>query len=311
MSLLKTATKKGKRMVEVIGEVGSNYNGDLEIARNYVTQLKTAGADVVKFQTIKRDLLVSEYINVGGVIKFNPLFSKFANLELPKEWHFELNEFAVSVGIEFMSSPFFLEAVDWLTEVGVKRFKVASGDISFFPLLRAIGETKKPVLLSTGASSLIDIENAVKELSRAGSDELTLLHCVSNYPPTWEEINLRAIETLKDRFGFPVGLSDHSPGDVVALGAVALGAVVVEKHVTFDRSLDGPDHQFAMQFEEFSDMIEKIRLLEKSLGSRVKEPSKQELINQGRMRRGRYKMSTGDSDSLGKELWLRPEDGSG
>lgn len=283
--------------VLVIGEVGSNYNGDLDIAKRYVRACAAVGADAVKFQTLRRDRLATPSI-----------CHKITSLELPNDWHYELKGEADRVGIEFLSTPFYMEAVDLLEGVGVSTYKVSSGDITFFPLLMQIGQTGKRVLLSTGASSLQDVDRAIDTLVKAGAIEVIPLHCVSNYPPQWNEMNLRAIVTLKDKFG-AAGLSDHSPGSLAPIAAVALGAVVIEKHITFDRSLSGPDHSFAMTVDEFGDMVRQIRLLERSLGDGKKMPTETELGKRYRMRRGTYTRVTFDpTDDLGG-LWLRPESG--
>ena len=293
--------------VEVICEVGSNYDGDLETALKYVTAAAEAGADVVKFQTLRRDTLVAPNVERGGRWVDNPIYANFANLELPDEWHFELKAKADSGGIEFMSTPFHVEAVGFLERVGVRRYKIASGDITFRPLREAVGATGKHGILSTGASSMADVDAAVTTLKKVGAGPVSLLHCVANYPPRWNEMNLRAIPSLCERFGLPVGISDHTAGSVVPVAAVALGASVVEKHMTFDRSRPGPDHAYALTVEEFGNMVNAVRHVEAALGSGVKEPTPAEQLKQERIRRGVY-----DPDSLlpvegGDGLWLRPE----
>jgi N,N'-diacetyllegionaminate synthase len=291
----------------IIAEVGSNYNGSLETAREYIRAAKAGGADAVKFQTIRKDRLVSPRIWSEGGIVDNPVWSLFASQELPDDWHFSLKETADREDIEFLSTPFYLEAVDLLERVGLRRFKIASGDLTFLPLLEAVGRTGKPVLLSTGASDIEEIRASVEALRRSGAGEVTLLHCVSNYPPRWDEMNLRAIVTLREAFGLPVGISDHSPGSLVPIASVALGASVIEKHVTFDRSLPGPDHPFAMTMEEFAEMVRQIRFLEEALGTGEKVPVEAEQAKRQRMRRGIYDPKTFEPTPSRKGLWLRPE----
>jgi len=291
----------------IIAEVGSNYNGSLETAREYIRAAKAGGADAVKFQTIRKDRLVSPRIWSEGGIVDNPVWSLFASQELPDDWHFSLKETADREGIEFLSTPFYLEAVDLLERVGVRRFKIASGDLTFLPLLEAVGRTGRPVLLSTGASTLEEIRSSLEALRRSGAGDITLLHCVSNYPPRWDEMNLRAIATLREAFGVPVGISDHSPGSLVPIASVALGASVIEKHVTFDRSLPGPDHPFAMTIEEFAEMVRQIRFLEEALGTGEKAPVEAEQAKRQRMRRGIYDPKTFEPAPSRKGLWLRPE----
>jgi sialic acid synthase SpsE len=295
------------KKVNIIAEVGSNYNGSLETAQEYIRSAKACGADAVKFQTIRKDKLVSPRIwSEGGIVE-NPAHNLFASLELPEEWHFKLKTVADREGIEFLSTPFYLEAVDLLERTGIRRFKIASGDLTFFPLLEAIGKTGKPVLLSTGASTREEIRTSLDTLRQYGAGEVTLLHCVSNYPPRWDEMNLRAIVTLRETFGVSVGISDHSPGSLVPVASVALGASVIEKHVTFDRSLPGPDHPFAMTMAEFAEMIRQVRLLEKCLGTGEKIPVEAEQAKRPRMRRGIYDPKTFEPVSSPSGIWLRPE----
>lgn len=293
--------------VFTICEVGSNYNGSIDCALDYLRAAKRAGADAVKFQTLRKDKLVAPRIYVDGRWVENPVYKAFSSLELPDEWHFELKRCADQTGIEFFSTPFYLEAVDLMERAGVRTYKIASGDISFLPLLQAVGATGKRVIMSTGASALADIETALNVLTQSGARDITLLHCVANYPPRWEEMNLRAMVTLKEEFGLPVGISDHTPGSLVAIAAVALGAVAVEKHVTFDRGQAGPDHPFAMTMDEFADMIAQLRTLEAALGDGNKLPVQSELEKQYRLRRGVYDPSTLYPAADGKGIWLRPQ----
>ena len=190
-----------------------------------------------------------------------------------------------------------------MEKVGVRTYKIASGDITFTPLLQAVGRTRKKVILSTGASTLKDVENALNIFKKAGTKEIVLLHCVSNYPPKFEEMNLRAITTLKQTFG----ISDHTLGALLPLAAVALGASVIEKHVTFDRNLPGPDHPFAMTVGEFADMIKQVRLLEQALGTGEKIPTQTEAQKQHRMRRGIYDPVTFKGAGGTTGIWLRPQ----
>lgn len=291
---------------ELIAEVGSNYDGLLETAIEYIRAAKACGANGIKFQTLRKEKLVAPTLWSGGVAEENPVYRQFSNLALPDDWHRALKEEADTQGIEFLSTPFYLEAVDLLESVGVRTYKIASGDITFRPLLEAVGRTGKRVVLSTGGSSLQDVEKALGVLKRAGAGPIVLLHCVSNYPPQWGEMNLRALVTLKETFGLPVGISDHTPGSLVPIAAVTLGATVVEKHVTFDRSLPGPDHPFAMTMEEFGEMVRQVRCLEEALGTGGKEPAPSEKAKQHRMRRGVYDPVTFAPTDDENGVWLRP-----
>jgi sialic acid synthase SpsE len=294
-------------LIEFIAEVGSNYDNDFDNARAYIKAAQANGATAVKFQTLLKQKLIAPLVRSEQGLKRHPAWDGFSNLELSDDWHFELKHYSDDIGIEFLSTPFYLEAVDLLERVGVNRYKISSGDITFQPLLERVGATGKPVLLSTGGSTLEDVEQAIKVLNSFGGGPVTLLHCVVSYPPNFEEMNLRALETMKKRFGLAVGISDHSPGSIVPLGAVALGATVIEKHVTFDRSLSGPDHSFAMTMTEFSDMISDVRKLEKALGKGDKKPSKDEKDWQHRYRRGIYDPMTYEPTKSNQGIWLRPE----
>lgn len=291
---------------ELIAEVGSNYDGRLDKAVEYIKAARACGANAVKFQTLRKEKLVAPKLWAGGTSEENPIYRQFSNLALPDEWHRTLKEEADLQGIEFISTPFYLEAVELLESVNVRTYKIASGDITFRPLLEAVAQTGKRVILSTGGSSLSDVEKALGVLSRAGSGPVILLHCVSNYPPQWDEMNLRALVTLRETFGLPVGISDHTPGSLVPIAAVTLGATVVEKHVTFDRSLPGPDHPFAMTMEDFGEMARQLRWLEEALGTGGKEPAPSELAKQHRMRRGVYDPVTFEPTDDPTGIWLRP-----
>jgi N,N'-diacetyllegionaminate synthase len=299
--------QKKMSRTELIAEVGSNYDGHIERAIEYIKAVSASGADMVKFQTLRKEKLVAPKIWTKDSCDENLVYKNFSNLELPEEWHFVLKQTADEQGIEFISTPFYMEAVDLLEKVGVRTYKIASGDITFLPLLTAVGQTGKRIILSTGGSSLDDIEQALNILRQAGAGEIVLLHCVSNYPPQWNEMNLRSIVTLKETFGLPVGISDHTPGYIVPLAAVALGATVVEKHVTFGRSLPGPDHPFAMTMDEFGEMVRQVRCLEEALGTGTKTPAESEQAKQHRMRRGIYDPVTFEPTEKSDGIWLRPQ----
>ncbi|MHA6287069.1 N-acetylneuraminate synthase family protein [Maricaulis sp. CAU 1757] len=294
----------------IIAEIGSNHGGSLDEALRYVEACARAGADAVKFQSLTRDSLIARVLpdpDTDGVIA-NPKYAAFANQPLPQDWLDPLSEACERHGVEFMSTPFSLAAVDELEAVGVRRYKIASGDLTFTPLLERVARTGKPVLLSTGASYLDEVADAVQVLSQAGCPDITVLHCTATYPPSWDDLNLRAIPNMANALGLPVGLSDHSPGATAALAAIALGAVALEKHVTFDRELDGPDHPFAMQVEEFATMSRDIRDLERALGDGQKKPAASEIHRRRNLRRGRYDAITGHPAADG-DAWLRPQTG--
>jgi len=295
------------KRVNIVAEIGSNYDSDLGTAKKYILASKNSGADIVKFQTLRKEKLIAPMVCKGNKWEKHPAWENFSNLELPDEWHFILKEFADECNIEFISTPFYLEAIELLEKVKVSRYKIASGDVTFFPLLEKVGETGKPVILSTGGSNLADVQKAIEILNHSGAGQITLLHCVASYPPQFSEMNLLAIKTLKNEFDLPVGISDHSPGNIVPLAAVALGASIVEKHVTFDRTFKGPDHSFAMTMLEFAEMVKQIRLLEEALGTGEKVPSPDELKRQHRFRRGVYDFETLEPVDDQEGLWLRPD----
>jgi N,N'-diacetyllegionaminate synthase len=290
--------------VEFVAEIGSNFAADLDEARDYVRKSAAAGATSVKFQTLEREKLVAPYVLSDGAWVDNPVYQGFKNVGLPDEWHEILLREAAEVGVEFFSTPFYLEAVDVMERAGVNTYKIASGDISFVPLLQRVGATGKRVILSTGGSTLGDVAGALRVLRSAGASDIILLHCVVSYPPLWGEVNLRAMCTLQSEFGLPVGLSDHTPGSLLAIAARALGASVIEKHVTKDRSLPGPDHPFAMTFGEFEEMVSQVRTLETALGTGEKTPTSSEMKRQDRFRRGIYDPVTLRPALEG--IWLRP-----
>ena len=294
--------------VRIVAEVGSNYDGDLALAKRYVKAAKAAGADAVKFQTLRHDKLFAPEVKQGETWIENPVLKRVKNLELPDAWHFELKAVADEVQIEFISTPFYLEAVDLLERVGVPYYKVASGDVTFVPLLERIASTSKPVVLSTGASTLDEVRAGVEVLTRNGAGPTTLLHCVSKYPPEFSEMNLRAQATLQKEFATEVGISDHSPGWLVPLASVALGGTFIEKHVTFDPSRDGPDHPFALAFDDFAEMVRQVRTLETALGTGVKVPSADEAARRHRFRRSPYDPKTHrPTDASAPAIWLRPD----
>ena len=296
-------------MIELIAEVGSNFDGDLDTAKRHVAAARTAGAHAVKFQTLSRDTLMAPYVRDPGTGAWvaNARFEGFSNLLLPDAWHYALKQTADDEGIEFLSTPFSLEAVDLLEDVGVARYKLASGDLTFRPLQAKVAATGKPVLISTGASYLAEVADALTALDAAGAGEITVLHCTASYPPKFSELNLNALTTLRAATGRQVGLSDHSPGWTAPVAAAALGAVVIEKHVTFDRALPGPDHPFALTYEELGCTARALAEVGEALGSAEKAPAPSEAPRRERLRRGIYDRDTFKPARQG--VWLRPEHG--
>lgn len=265
----------GGAPVYIIAEAGSNHDRDLDQARRLIDVASEAGADAVKFQTFRADSIVAEtpirakYLD--GILPPGQTMSElFAQLELPREWHETLARHATDQGLDFLSTPFDHEAVDLLDDLGVKAFKVASYELWHLPLIRDVASRGKPIICSTGMADMADIQDAVDTVRETGNEQLILLHCVVNYPPPFSDLNLRAISTMRAAFGVPVGWSDHTPGWLAPVVATALGAAVVEKHYTTDRGRPGPDHQFALEPAELTEMVRAIRDTEAALGNGIK-----------------------------------------
>lgn len=259
----------------IIAEIGSNFDGSLAQAKHLVDLAKEVGADATKFQSFLPDKIIARRgfeAKTSFQSKWKkPVYEVYSEAVLPREWHQELAEYCHKKDIHFFSSPYDKEAVDLLSEIGVPALKIGSGDITNPALIEYIAKKNKPVLLGTGASSMGEIEQAVNTIRATGNQDIVLLQCITNYPSPFEHANIRAMVTLKDAFQVLVGYSDHTPGSVVPLGAVALGACVIEKHFTFDKTRKGPDHPSAMDVPEMKAMIRDIRLLESALGSPIKQ----------------------------------------
>lgn len=272
----------------IIAEAGVNHNGDFEKAKQLVEVAANAGADFVKFQTFKADKLVSKTakkadyqaknINDGDDSQYNML----KKLELPHEWHVELKEYAKQLGIEFLSTGFDEESINYLNELGQPFFKIPSGEITNKPYLQHIASKGKPVILSTGMANMQEISDALDVLIEGGvtKKDITVLHCNTEYPTPMEDVNLKAMLHIKEGFDVKIGYSDHTLGIEVPIAAVALGAEVIEKHITLDRTLPGPDHLASLEPDELKAMVQAIRNIEKAVGGNgIKEPSKSEQKN--------------------------------
>ena len=257
----------------IIAELSANHNGSLERAKESIRAVAETGADAVKLQTYTADTLTidcdNEYFRIGGGTLWDgrTLYDLYKEAYTPWEWHAELKAEAEACGLEFFSTPFDATAVDFLEELGVARHKVASFEVVDIPLLKKIGATGKPVIMSTGMASQEEIQEALDTLHSSGCPEITLLKCTSSYPAQPEDANLNTLEDLKDRFGCRVGLSDHTLGIAVPVAAVALGARVIEKHFTLTRADGGADSGFSLEPEEFKRMVDAVRVAERSLGS--------------------------------------------
>ncbi len=261
--------------VYVIAEAGANHNGDLATAKELVDVAVEAGADAVKFQTYTGTALYSsktprfEYLNdERGAAEI------LDALALPREWQPELAEYARSRGIAFFSTPFDNDAVDALSAVGVPALKIASFELVDLPLIRYVSAVGVPVILSTGMATYGEIEDALAAVKESGNRKVALLRCASLYPAPAEIMNLRAMATMREAFGVPVGLSDHTSGISVPIGATALGAELIEKHFTLSRTMEGPDHAFALEPDELRAMVAGVREVEAAMGTgRLEGPS--------------------------------------
>jgi N,N'-diacetyllegionaminate synthase len=270
----------------IIAEAGVNHNGSLEMAFQLIDAAVAAGADAVKFQTFKAEKVIAvnapkaDYQQKATGSDESQL-EMVRNLELDEAAHTRLYQYCQHKGIQFLSTPFDLESIDLLSRLGLEIFKIPSGEITNLPYLRKLGALKKRLILSTGMADLGEIEDALDVLTESGTplENITVLHCNTEYPTPFEDVNLRAMLTIGHAFGVAVGYSDHTPGIEVAVAAVALGAAVLEKHFTLDRNLPGPDHRASLEPHELAAMISGIRNIEKALGAGIKKPSPSELKN--------------------------------
>jgi N-acetylneuraminate synthase/N,N'-diacetyllegionaminate synthase len=261
----------------VIAEAGVNHNGQVELARQLVDAAVAAGADAVKFQSFVAEQVISPsapkaQYQLAHTNAEESQLEMVRQLELSADEQRMLHQYCGERGIMFLSTPFDRGSADLLFELGVAAFKIASGEVTNLPFLQYVARYQKPVILSTGMSYLNEVEQALATIRAAGNDQVALLHCVSSYPAPAAETNLRAMQTMAEAFGAPVGLSDHTLGITVALAAAALGAAVVEKHLTLDKSMPGPDHTASLEPHEFKSLVEGIRIVESSLGNGIKEP---------------------------------------
>ncbi len=296
--------------VYIIAEAGVNHNGDIEIAKSLVNVAKKSGADAVKFQTfdtsklVKKDISKADYQSKNTKDSKETQYDMLKKLELKKSEFKELKAYCDKCAIDFLSTPFDLDSLDFLVDLNVKKIKIPSGEISNLPFIWKIAKKDKPIIMSTGMSDLSEIENAVatifhsqnndkepssmdeileickKEISYTLNSNLSLLHCTSQYPAPLDELNLNCIEMLSEKFGLNVGYSDHSDGIEVSLAAVAKGAKIIEKHFTLDKNLQGPDHKASLEPNELKNMIDGIRKIERALGNNIKRVQNSELDTQ-------------------------------
>jgi N,N'-diacetyllegionaminate synthase len=275
------------RKTLIIVEAGVNHNGSIELAQKMIDAAVEAGADAIKFQTFKAEKVVSRYAPKAEYQKKTTTdgesqLEMIKKLELDAAAHQTLIDYCKKRNIQFLSTPFDFESIDLLDELGLDIFKIPSGEITNLPYLRKIGVLRKKIVLSTGMATLGDIEDVLDVLMEAGTvrENMTVLHCNTEYPTPMEDVNLRAMLTIRSTFpGVQVGYSDHTLGIEVPIAAVAMGATVIEKHFTLDRNMEGPDHKASLEPDELKAMVKAIRNIEKALGSGIKQPSPSELKN--------------------------------
>ena len=270
--------------VYIIAEAGVNHNGQLDLALKLCDAAKEAGVDAVKFQTWKTENIVTAQARQAAYQTENTgveesQYDMLKKLELSYDHFRYIQDYCKKIGIDFLSTPDEEESLEFLVNLGLPLIKVGSGEVTNIPYLRKIGSQKKPVILSTGMSNLAQVATAYDTLLTAGAPSVALLHCTTNYPCPVDEVNLKAMCTLRDAFKCQIGYSDHTMGLEVPVAAVALGAEIIEKHFTLDRTMDGPDHKASLEPAELKLMVQQIRNIEAALGDGIKRPNKSESEN--------------------------------
>ncbi|OCL27612.1 N-acetylneuraminate synthase [Orenia metallireducens] len=274
----------------IIAEAGSNHDQDLNQAKKLIDVAAEAGVDAVKFQTFTADKIAAK--TEDDIMKLGDeydtadhLYELYAKLELPRQWQEDLRNYAEEKGLIFLSTPFDYDAVEELDKLNMPAFKIASYECIDLPFLRYIAKKDKPIILSTGMANLGEIEESLEAIYNEGNNQVVLLHCGINYPMPIEDVNLAAMDTMKQAFQVPIGYSDHTLGITVPISAVARGAKVIEKHYTLSRDLPGPDHKFALEPDELKAMVKGIREAEAAIGSPIKKHVPSEEIHYHRGRR--------------------------
>ena len=270
--------------VLVIAEAGVNHNGSVDLAFQLVDKAKEAGADIIKFQTFDAESISSRNAQKAEY-QMTTTGRKDGQLEMLKRLALTYDDFdkirnyCLEKNIEFLSTPFDLRSIDFLRELGCRFWKIPSGEITNYPYLVKIAKTGMPIVMSTGMANLDEVKEAFKLLKDNGCGKITLLQCTTEYPAPLEDVNLNAMLTLREAFGCDIGYSDHTPGIEIPIAAVAMGAKVIEKHLTLDRNMEGPDHKASLEPDEFAQMVRCIRNVEKAMGNGIKKPSESEIKN--------------------------------
>ena len=272
------------KSVYIIAEAGVNHNGDINLALELANFAKKSGADCIKFQTFIAENLVTKNAIKADYQKLSTDESQsqlemLKGLELSKKDFAQIKKYCEEIRIDFLSTPFDLDSIHFLCDLGIKQWKIPSGEITNLPYLIKIASTKLPVILSTGMSTLEEVEEAVIILKKYGTEKLTLLHCTTEYPTPYVDVNLKAMMTMHRKFNLPVGYSDHTMGIEIPIAAVAMGATIIEKHFTLDRNMDGPDQKASLEPDELKTMISAIHNVETALGDGIKQPADSEMKN--------------------------------
>ncbi|MEG0297770.1 MAG: N-acetylneuraminate synthase [Clostridium sp.] len=303
--------------VFIIAEAGVNHNGDFNLAKKLVDMAADCGADAIKFQTFKAEESTGAYAEKAEYQMENmPVeesqLEMIKKLELPFEQFREIQAYCKEKGIEFISTPDGTESLNFLVSLDVPVIKIGSTEVSNVEFLRQLGETGREIILSTGMSNLGEVEQAINILKSTGNQKVKIMQCTTDYPTAVEDVNLRAMVTMRDAFKVPVGLSDHTVGNEAAIASVALGAEFIEKHITLAREMDGPDHKASMPPEEFKKYVEAIRNTEKLLGDGIKRPTQREILIMKDVRRSivaSAPLKKGDTIEKSMLTYKRPGNG--
>ena len=266
----------------IIAEAGVNHNGDINIAKELVDKAIFAGVDAIKFQTFKTEKLVTGYADMAeyqkdNIGKVESQFNMLKKLELSYECFIELQQYCINKGIMFLSTPFDFESADFLASMGMEAFKISSADLTNIPFLEHIARFNKPIILSSGMSTLSEIEEAINAIYSLGNEVVAVLHCTSNYPAELLNVNLNAMNTIKNAFKIVSGYSDHTEGITIPIAAVAMGGSIIEKHFTLDKNMEGPDHKASLSPLELKAMVQEIRNVEMALGTGIKRYNSSEV----------------------------------
>lgn len=306
----------------IIAEIGANFDNNINKAKELISKAKESGADCAKFQSFISEKIVSDKgfksMKLEGVHGTwgKPVSDVFKDAEFPRKWHKEISNYCKEIGIHFSTSPYDFEAVDLCSELDVPYIKIGSGDITWLEMIDYIAKKNKPVFLATGDATVSEIDEAVRTIKKAGNKNLVLMQCITNYPSKIESANINVLKNYKKTFDVLTGYSDHSPGLVVALGSVSLGACVIEKHFTLNNNDIGPDHPHSMNVSDFKNMVKSIRELEQALGTTVKdvvEEEKETVIVQRRCLYAKRNIPKGkiiekeDIDVLRPALGIKPK----